>query len=184
MEAYIEFCNNMRAFRKAEEDKAYSSVLKRFQIRMSVLLHDLKPLHDKYVKAVMSRDRIKADDYERKLIYWYEKWQVASDRVLGATVDHLVEKINDHVAFALDACNYRNDPYDTLFVNAPSLVWSFGERMKKDQSGKDLLLVAYSGRDYFSFYDEIPVHLRPRDFEVLSYPPSAKKPRVVPFPKH
>lgn len=180
MEAYIEFCNNMKHFAKVEEDKAYYSLLKRFQIRMSVLLHDIKPLHDKYVKAVMCRDALKERQYEDKLLVWYRKWETASEAVLMATVEHLVAKVNDHVSFALDACNYMNDPYDTLFVNVEAMKWSMHRRLQEDQKGKDLLLVAYSARDFFNFYDEVPYRLRPKREEVVLHAPSAKRPRVVP----
>lgn len=188
MEEYIEFRTNMKRFAKAEEDKAYYSVLKRFQIRMSELLHDIKPLHDKYVKAAMSRDALKERQYEDKLLVWYRKWQASSEAVLMATIEHLVTKVNDHVAFALDACNYKDDPYDSLFIGVLPMKWTFTLRMKEDQKGKDLLLVGYSARDFFNFYDEVPYRLRPHHVysmsgEVLAQAPSAKRPRVVPVYK-
>ena len=173
----------MKHFAQVEEDKAYHSLLKRFQIRMSVLLHDISPLHSKYVKAAMSRDALKEREYEDKLLVWYRKWQTASEAVLMSTVEHLVRKVNDHVSFALDACNYRDDPYDTLFISEESTKWTFSRRLQEDQKGKDLLLVGYSARDFFNFYDEVPYRLRPKREEVLLSAPSAKRPRVVPVYK-
>lgn len=183
MEAYIEFMNNMKQFARAEESKAYFSLLKRFQIRMSVMLHDIKPLHDKYVKACMSWNIPKEDEYREKLISWYRKWNDAADAVMHETVMHLCTKVNDRVSFALDACNYRDDPADSLFLHPLGIKSSFHWRMRDDQKGKNLLLSA-TPYDMFDFYDKVPYSLRPRrEGDVLVSAPSAKKPRVVPVYK-
>lgn len=177
MEAYDQFVKEIKAFSRKEQDKLYEEYKDKLIIRMSVLLHDLKPVHDAYVRAAKGGEEVFEHKHRSVLIRSYGFYQQWVNRVEWNLVKKYAKSINDSLRMFYDMRNYRVDQYDNPFVNGDMLRWRIRDRLSTEQEGKDVVLIAYSAWDLFDFYDNVgPMRRKP---VIISPPISAKKPRIV-----
>ena len=175
-ELYKQFKAAEKDFEKSEIDKAYRDVLNRLQIQMSTLLHDYDGdiKHYRYGPLDSPSHQSTYDT----LYDAFKEYANKSTAFLHRVASRLHSKIHQTLDFHYDLAGYSVDPHDNCFNTERYYFDELKERLKRDQVGKDLLLIAYSPIDYIHFYGGSKRAATP---QVLLSAPTAKKPRVVPL---
>lgn len=147
---YKQFKAAERDFENTEVDKAYRDVLNRLQIQMSTLLHD----YDSDVKHYRygPLDNPSHQTTYDKLYVAFKGYLDKSTAFLHRVATKLRDKIHQTLDFHYDLSGYRVDPSDNCYRSERYYFDELKERLKADQIGKDLLLIAYSPIDFIHFY--------------------------------
>ena len=176
---YRQFKAAERDFEKTEFEKAYRDVLNRLQIQMSTLLHDYDSDIKYYRYGPLDNPSHKTT-YD-KLYVAFEKYANECTAFLHRVATKLRDKIHQTLDFHYDLSGYKVDPSDNCYNSERYYFDALKDRLKEEQIGKDLLLIAYSPIDFVHFYEGARHSTTPK-VKTLLKPPTAKKPRVVPLP--
>ena len=174
---YRQFKAAERDFEKTELDKAYRDVLNRLQIQMSMLLHD----YDSDIKHYRygPLDNPSHQTTYDKLYVAFKGYLDKSTAFIHRVANKLRVKIHETLNFHYDLSGYKVDPSDNCYNTERYYFDALKDRLKSEQVGKDLLLIAYSPIDFIHYYGG-KEQAMPK--VTILTPPTAKKPRVVPLP--